>query len=64
MVKRINKLALYSCDIYFACDHSLTGFARVAGESRRDLPAVSWVLPQGLSARALGGVFTLDWISK
>ncbi|KAF2355869.1 YTH domain [Trinorchestia longiramus] len=40
------------------------GFARVAGESRRDLPSVSWVLPPGLSARALGGVFTLDWISK
>ncbi|XP_047739118.1 YTH domain-containing protein 1 [Hyalella azteca] len=40
------------------------GFARVAGESRRDLPPVSWVLPPGLSARALGGVFTLDWISK
>ncbi|XP_069961093.1 YTH domain-containing protein 1 isoform X2 [Cherax quadricarinatus] len=40
------------------------GFARLAGESRRDLPPVSWVLPPGLSARALGGVFELDWISR
>ncbi|XP_042212288.1 YTH domain-containing protein 1-like isoform X2 [Homarus americanus] len=40
------------------------GFARLAGESRRDLPPVTWVLPPGLSARALGGVFELDWISR
>ncbi|KAK7073690.1 YTH domain-containing protein 1, partial [Halocaridina rubra] len=40
------------------------GFARLAGESRRDLPAVSWELPPGLSARALGGIFELDWISR
>ncbi|KAK3889284.1 hypothetical protein Pcinc_006707 [Petrolisthes cinctipes] len=40
------------------------GFARLSGESRRDLPPVSWVLPPGLSARALGGVFQLDWISR
>lgn len=40
------------------------GFARLAGESRRDLPPITWVLPPGLSARALGGVFELDWISR
>lgn len=40
------------------------GFARLAGESRRDLPAVTWELPPGLSARALGGIFELDWISR
>lgn len=40
------------------------GFARLSGESRRDLPPVSWVLPPGLSARALGGIFEMDWISR
>ncbi|XP_065339156.1 YTH domain-containing protein 1 [Cloeon dipterum] len=40
------------------------GFARLASESQRDVPPVSWVLPSGLSARALGGVFQLDWICR
>uniref|UniRef100_A0A0P4W125 YTH domain-containing protein n=1 Tax=Scylla olivacea TaxID=85551 RepID=A0A0P4W125_SCYOL len=40
------------------------GFARLSGESRRDLPPVTWVLPPGLSARALGGIFELDWVSR
>lgn len=40
------------------------GFARMAGESRRDVPAVEWVLPPGISAKALGGVFEIDWICK
>ncbi len=38
------------------------GFARLATESSRDGPSVNWVLPPGLSARALGGVFKIDWI--
>ena len=25
---------------------------------------VNWVLPPGLSARALGGVFKIDWVCK
>jgi YTH domain-containing protein 1 len=40
------------------------GFARMAGESRRDGPTVEWELPPGISAKALGGVFELDWICK
>ncbi|XP_060519857.1 YTH domain-containing protein 1 [Cylas formicarius] len=40
------------------------GFARLHGESRHDVPAISWVLPPGLSARALGGVFKVDWICR
>jgi len=40
------------------------GFARLKGESRHDVPAVSWVLPQGLSAKALGGVFEVDWVCR
>lgn len=40
------------------------GFARMIGESRRDVPAVSWVLPPGLSAKVLGGVIEVDWVCK
>lgn len=40
------------------------GFARMAAEARRDLPAVEWVLPPGMSAKALGGVIKIDWICK
>jgi len=40
------------------------GFARLASESRRDVPSVPWVLPHGLSAKALGGVFKIDWICQ
>lgn len=41
-----------------------TGFARLGSESRRDGPPVPWVLPPGLSAKALGGVFKIDWICR
>jgi len=40
------------------------GLARLSTESRRDGPKVSWLLPPGLSAKALGGVFHLDWICR
>lgn len=40
------------------------GFARLQGESRRDGAPISWVLPPGLSAKALGGVFKVDWICR
>jgi YTH domain-containing protein 1 len=40
------------------------GIARMAGESRHDVPAVEWELPPGISAKALGGVFEIDWICK
>lgn len=40
------------------------GFARMVGESRHDVPAVSWVLPPGISAKALGGVIEVDWVCK
>lgn len=40
------------------------GFARLCGESRRDVPPISWVLPPGLNAKALGGVFKVDWICR
>ncbi|CAG9088135.1 hypothetical protein JYU34_021146 [Plutella xylostella] len=40
------------------------GFARLCSESRRDVPPVSWVLPPGLSAKVLDGVFKVDWICR
>ncbi|OQR73361.1 YTH domain-containing protein 1-like [Tropilaelaps mercedesae] len=40
------------------------GFARLSSESRHDVPPVNWVLPPGLTARALGGVFYIDWICR
>ncbi|XP_022255830.1 YTH domain-containing protein 1-like [Limulus polyphemus] len=40
------------------------GFARLSGSSRHDGPSIQWVLPPGLSARALGGVFQVDWICR
>lgn len=40
------------------------GLARMAGESRRDGPTVEWELPPGISAKALGGVFDIDWVCK
>lgn len=40
------------------------GFARLHGESRHDVNPISWVLPPGLSAKALGGVFKVDWVCR
>lgn len=39
------------------------GFARMSTESKRG-PQIDWVLPPGISAKALGGVFDIDWICK
>ena len=41
-----------------------SGFGRLRTGSRKDGPEVDWVPPAGLSRRALGGVFEVDWISK
>ncbi|ESP05545.1 hypothetical protein LOTGIDRAFT_228083 [Lottia gigantea] len=40
------------------------GFARVSEEATKDHPPIRWVLPPGMSARALSGVFKLDWITR
>lgn len=39
------------------------GFARMSTEPKSG-PQVDWVLPPGISAKALGGVFEIDWICK
>ncbi|XP_041360039.1 YTH domain-containing protein 1-like isoform X2 [Gigantopelta aegis] len=40
------------------------GFARIGDESTKDHPPIRWVLPPGMSARALSGVFKLDWVCR
>ncbi|CAL1531402.1 unnamed protein product [Lymnaea stagnalis] len=40
------------------------GFARLAEESTKDHPPIRWVLPPGMTSRALSGVFKLDWITR
>ena len=42
----------------------MKGFARLSSESNHNAEPIEWVLPPGLSARALGGVFFLDWICR
>ncbi|KAL3869121.1 hypothetical protein ACJMK2_041842 [Sinanodonta woodiana] len=60
---------------YKACDNVILifsvkesgkfqGFARLSDESTNDHPPIRWVLPPGLSARALSGVFKLDWVNR
>jgi hypothetical protein len=41
-----------------------SGFARLTAPSSHALPPVPWLLPPGLSARALGGVFRINWICQ
>ncbi|XP_021961107.1 YTH domain-containing protein 1 isoform X2 [Folsomia candida] len=41
-----------------------SGFARLSTESQRNGTQINWILPAGLSQRALGGVFNIEWIAK
>ena len=40
------------------------GFARLMSKPRHDLSPIHWVLPAGLSAKALGGVFQISWLCR
>ncbi|XP_003222405.1 YTH domain-containing protein 1 isoform X1 [Anolis carolinensis] len=40
------------------------GFARLASESHHGGSPIHWVLPAGMNARMLGGVFKIDWICR
>ncbi|XP_034991291.1 YTH domain-containing protein 1 isoform X2 [Zootoca vivipara] len=40
------------------------GFARLASESHHGGSPIHWVLPAGMSAKMLGGVFKIDWICR
>ena len=63
-MEEIHCNSLLNVKLHLGIIFTLPGFARLSGESRRDLPAVNWVLPPGLPARALGGVLEIDWISR
>lgn len=65
---RLNQ-AFRACDnviLIFSIKESgkFQGFARLAAESTKDHPPIRWVLPPGMTARALSGVFKLDWIDR
>ncbi|KAK3727852.1 hypothetical protein QZH41_001636 [Actinostola sp. cb2023] len=40
------------------------GMARLMGEATYGGPPMPWVLPPGMSAKALGGVFPLKWLNR
>ncbi|KAM9306842.1 YTH domain-containing protein 1 [Pholidichthys leucotaenia] len=40
------------------------GFARLASESRHGGSPIHWVLPAGMNAKMLGGVFKIDWLCR
>ncbi|XP_014667135.1 PREDICTED: YTH domain-containing protein 1-like [Priapulus caudatus] len=40
------------------------GYARLSSESRHDIAPPQWVLPPGMTSRALGGVFKIDWVNR
>lgn len=65
---RLNQ-AFRECDnviLIFSVKESgkFQGYARLAAESTKDHPPIRWVLPQGMTSRALTGVFKLDWIGR
>ncbi|KAF6718776.1 YTH domain-containing protein 1 [Oryzias melastigma] len=40
------------------------GFARLASESQHGGSPIHWVLPAGINAKMLGGVFKIDWLCR
>ncbi|XP_037548041.1 LOW QUALITY PROTEIN: YTH domain-containing protein 1 [Nematolebias whitei] len=40
------------------------GFARLASESYHGGSPIHWVLPAGMNAKMLGGVFKIDWLCR
>ncbi|XP_069092035.1 YTH domain-containing protein 1 isoform X4 [Pleurodeles waltl] len=40
------------------------GFARLSSESHHGGSPIHWVLPPGMNAKMLGGVFKIDWICR
>lgn len=43
---------------------SAVGFARLASESHHGGSPIHWVLPAGMNAKMLGGVFKIDWLCR
>lgn len=50
----------------FKCVYSVArvGFARLASESHHGGSPIHWVLPAGMNAKMLGGVFKIDWLCR
>lgn len=46
------------------CDLIPLGFARLSSESHHGGSPIHWVLPAGMNAKMLGGVFKIDWICR
>uniref|UniRef100_A0A8C6S4C8 YTH domain-containing family protein n=1 Tax=Neogobius melanostomus TaxID=47308 RepID=A0A8C6S4C8_9GOBI len=40
------------------------GYARLASESQHGGSPIHWVLPAGMNAKMLGGVFKIDWLCR
>ncbi|XP_078532384.1 YTH domain-containing protein 1 isoform X2 [Lissotriton helveticus] len=40
------------------------GFARLSSESHHGGSPIHWVLPPGMNAKMLGGVFKIDWVCR
>lgn len=40
------------------------GFARLSSESNHGGSPIHWVLPAGMNAKMLGGVFKIDWLCR
>lgn len=49
---------------FFALSASSSGFARLASESHHGGSPIHWVLPAGMNAKMLGGVFKIDWLCR
>ncbi len=48
----------------FVLPASCLGFARLASESHHGGSPIHWVLPAGMNAKMLGGVFKIDWLCR
>lgn len=54
------------CDMFqrFKSDSLVVGFARLSSESNHGGSPIHWVLPAGMNAKMLGGVFKIDWLCR
>lgn len=63
-------LAVIVCGVFFVFfflkkpPGCLLGFARLASESHHGGSPIHWVLPAGMNAKMLGGVFKIDWLCR
>lgn len=59
------KMPLDSASLLYAFPVGrFSGFARLSSESHHGGSPIHWVLPAGMNAKMLGGVFKIDWICR